>query len=448
MKKILLTSVVLLATLTCQAQYKLDTINYAGPSDTFTDIVFLGDGFTESEMDKFVAAVRDHADKFFDKMPWTSYRKMFNVFYIKTPSNESGAGMTPDKPIDNFYGVCFGTSGVDRMPWPTKWDKVYEVLYAVKPEYDMVPIIVNSDKYGGGGGGKFICYSMNASSIETLRHEAGHAFGNLADEYWYKGYEAANMTQNINPVKWQQWMGVEGIGTYRYDEDRTQEAYTWYRPHEDCLMRYLNREYCAVCREALIEKIHETSKNIKSYTPTEESVIQEDQALVFQLDLLKPEPNTLHTEWQLDDNMVAQNEEQLTILAGTLAEGSHTLSVSVEDTTLLVRTAGHAALHVQTITWKIDAQNATGIRNLSATESNFTITHLPFNTELVVISKQPSQQPIRMELIDASGRQVANGSYENSYYCSLATGHLPAGIYILRIYQDEQLVYVRKVTKQ
>ena len=431
------------------AQYKLDTICYAGPSNIFTDIVFLGDGFTADELDVFVASATNHADQFFNKVPWSYYRNMFNVFYVKTASNESGAGMTPDAPIDNFYGVCFGTSGVDRMPWPTKWSKVYEVLNAVKPDYDMVAIIVNSEKYGGGGGGKFICFSMNASSIETLRHEAGHAFGNLADEYWYRGREAANMTQNITPVKWQQWMGTGGVGTYRYSENTSDAGYSWYRPHQNCLMRYLNRQYCPVCREAIIEKIHETSKNIKGFTPANEAVVvQQDEDVIFKLDLLKPEPNTLRTEWLLDNSNVARQTEQFSLNVGALNTGTHTLSATVEDTTLLVLTANHTSLHAQTVTWQIDVQQPTGINSITASEHHFTVGPLPFSDKLTFSSKQQQNQPIRMELLDVDGRKAASKTFKDDTNCTLQTGHLKSGIYVIRIFQNGKLIYTRKITKR
>ena len=143
MKKILLLCVIMTIKLNVMAQYKLDTINYAGDSKVFVDIVFLGDGFTKYEMESFEYYVKNHSDKFFSKTPLKEYRNMFNVFYVKTPSNESGAGMTPDAPVDNIFGSCFGTSGVDRLLWPTKWNKVNEVLNQTKPDYDVVVVLVN-----------------------------------------------------------------------------------------------------------------------------------------------------------------------------------------------------------------------------------------------------------------------------------------------------------------
>lgn len=447
MKRRIFYFVMLLATITCRAQYKLDTLHYAGDSKYFIDIVYLGDGFTADEMDSFVGFVKSQNDHFFDKAPWRQYRSMFNVFYVKTASNVSGAGMTPDQPVDNFYGVCFGTSGVDRMPWPTKWSKVYEVLNAVKPDYDMVPIVVNSTKYGGGGGGSFICFSMDNHSIETLRHESGHALGSLADEYWYRGREAANMTQKIDPVKWQLWMGENGIGTYRYSEDASAEAYSWYRPHQDCLMRYLNREYCSVCCEALIEKIHKNSKCLIAYSPEDKSVNLENEDVVFSLNLLKPEPNTLRIDWLLDEETVAHNEERFILQPGTVTNGKHELLAIVEDTTLLVRTVDHTKLHASTVTWGINANTETGIETLSVSTHEYLISPLPFESVLTFSNKQSQQIETRLELYNAAGVLMTSGTFHDDANCSLYTAQLQPGIYLLCVYQSNKLIYKQKIIK-
>ena len=448
MKKILFTALILLSGQNCMAQYQLDTLIYAGDSNIFTDIVFLGDGFTEGEMDSFEAYAKDHTNQFFDKVPWKHYQKMFNVFYVKTPSNESGAGETPDSPIDNIFGTCFGTSGVDRLCWPTKWDKVYEVLNATKPEYDMVVILVNKDKYGGGGSSKFICYSAT-SSIETLRHEAGHAIGGLADEYWYNGRERPNQTQDIVNLKWSKWVGEENIGTFRYSEDPSQESYSWYRPHQNCLMRYLNREYCAVCREALVESIHNTSKNIISYSPNSDQEQEiNDSPVTFSLNLLKPEPNTLKVRWMIDGSGFADNVEKIALQPSKLEKGSHTLSVSVEDTTLYVRTDNHSDLHASVVRWDINVGVSSGLEIVTDATADFTIENLPFDDELTIRSSQQLQLPVKAELTDMSGRKVASGAFDASNYCRLNTSQLPAGVYLLQIIQNNQPIFTHKILKR
>ena len=437
-----------MATTAIRAQYQLDTIHYAGDSKHYIDIVYLGDGFQADEMQTFVDFVTTQADLFFNKDPWTRYRSLFNVFYVKTPSNVSGAGMTPSSPIDNFYGVCFGTSGVDRMPWPTKWDKVFEVLNAVKPDYDVVPIVVNSMKYGGGGGKPFICFSMDVNSIETLRHESGHAIGSLADEYWYQGREAANMTQNVNPVKWQRWIGEDGVGTYRYSENASEEAYSWYRPHQDCLMRYLYREYCPVCTEALVESIHDASQFVLAYSPDRKTANMESSDITFTLKLLKPEPNTLRVDWLIDGQNVAHNQEQLLLKAGSIENGTHQLTAIVEDTTLLVLTPGHSTLHSTTVTWHLEVSTPSAIKSTDVAENKYAVGPLPFSDELTFANKNPGRQlHTRMELLNTAGSIVASSTFSGDERCSLPTARLSPGIYILCVYQQGKLIYKRKVTK-
>lgn len=48
-KRQLLFHLLLLASITCSAQYKLDTLHYAGDSKYYLDIVYLGDGFMANE---------------------------------------------------------------------------------------------------------------------------------------------------------------------------------------------------------------------------------------------------------------------------------------------------------------------------------------------------------------------------------------------------------------
>ena len=449
MKKFLLIGFALVLGLNSMAQYKLDTLNYAGDSKIFTDIVVLGDGFTKNEMNTFKYYVKDHINKFFNKTPFTQYQNMFNVFYVKTPSNESGAGDTPDKPIDNIFGSCFGMDGVDRMCAPTNWNNVYEVLFSTKPDYDLVIIMVNKKKYGGSGSSQFITYGIDDSSIEIIRHEAGHAFANLADEYWYKGYERPNMTKDINNLKWKNWVGEYGIGTYRYSDNPNEKGYSWYRPHQKCLMRYLDCEFCAVCREAIVERIHDNSKNIISYSPNSDDEQDiKDAPVTFSLNLLKPNPNTLRINWMIDGVEIAHNVDQISLESSKLQMGKHLLSVSVEDTTLFVRAAQHANLHTSIVNWNIQVSVNTGLEITSDATADFTIEALPFDDELIIRSIHQLQQSVAAELYDMNGRKVTKGTFNEANYCRLNTAQLPAGVYLLQIRQNNQSIYIRKILKR
>ena len=439
----------LIGTVPGKAQFKLDTITYAGDSQYYTDIVFLGDGFTQSELSKFVKNVKEHTDYFFKKEPWNHYKNMFNVFCIRTASNVSGAGLTPDSPIDNFYKTTFGCAGVDRMPWPTDMNKVFEVLNSTKPDYDMIIMLVNSTKYGGAGNEyyKMMCLSLDGTSYETVCHEAGHSFAGLADEYWYdRTVECPNDAQKINPVKWQRWVGYSGVSTYAFENTEG-----WYRPHQQCLMRYLDREYCPVCREAIIEKIHETSKIVRSFSPyvsASYKKVHVTSDTVFSLQLAKPKPNTLRTVWKLDDIFVAHNTDSYRFKASDHPEGSHKLIVTVEDTTSMVRTANHSTIHCTTVKWTISNEVSSGIAIIESQEYEFSVGPLPFTDELTFSQKHASSDPIRMELYSLQGTQVAKGIFQAGTPAVLTTTSLVPGIYILKVYIADREVFSRKVTKE
>ena len=449
LKVLCLSSVGLLLSAPSKAQFKLDTIRYAGDSQDYTDIVFLGDGFTKSELSKFVSKVKEYTDYFFKKEPWNHYKNMFNVFCIQTASNVSGAGMTPDKPIDNFYKTTFGCAGVDRMPWPTDMNMVYKVLNSTKPDYDMVIILVNSDKYGGAGDGssKMMCLSLEASSKETVCHEAGHAFADLADEYWYdRDTESPNDTRTPNPVKWKRWVGISSVGVYAFEGTEG-----WYRPHQQCLMRYLNRDYCPVCREAIIEAIHNSSKILRSYTPAVSSSYKKvhvEGDTLFSLQLVYPQPNTLRIEWVLDDERVAYNTDSYLFKARENEIGAHKLSVTVEDTTQLVKVKNHTTIHCNTVKWRISNEVKLGMSIIESDEYEFSVGPIPFNEELTFSQKHPASDPVRMELYTLEGKRAARGIFRNNTPAVLSTAHLAPGIYILKVYIADKEVYSNKIIKE
>jgi hypothetical protein len=97
--------------------------------------------------------------------------------------------------------------------------------------------------------------STHSSVPEILLHEIGHSFANLADEYWagdvYAG-EYANMTSNSdeNTITWKDFLGINDVGIYPYEESPS-----WYRPHQNCKMRYLGSEFCEVCKNEIEQKI-------------------------------------------------------------------------------------------------------------------------------------------------------------------------------------------------
>ena len=80
-----------------------------------------------------------------------------------------------------------------------------------------------------------------------MLHELGHTTANLADEYFAGASyarEYANMTAESDPekVRWKRFIGKNGVGVYEYDNGGD----GWYRPHENCKMRFLESNMLSV----------------------------------------------------------------------------------------------------------------------------------------------------------------------------------------------------------
>lgn len=70
-------------------------------------------------------------------------------------------------------------------------------------------------------------------------------------------------------------------------------------PSNSCLMENVLGPFCAVCREAIIERIHELVNPVNSFSPTNENLIPASSSVVFDLNLTVPNPNTVRVKWEL-----------------------------------------------------------------------------------------------------------------------------------------------------
>lgn len=230
--------------------FPVEVLKYSGSPNEYLNIVLMGDGYTSSEQEKFINDARNAAEGFLNQKPFSVYKDSINIFAVKVVSNVTGASMDPDNLIDNYFGSSYWSYGIERLLVSWNYSEIVSVLNANTPFYDEAAIVVNHSKYGGAGG-QYATFSTHADAIELFLHEFGHSFADLADEYWAGEMYAAektNMTQNNNPntIKWKEFLYVNGIGIYAYEESTT-----WYRPHQSCKMRYLGVEFCDVCQNKI-----------------------------------------------------------------------------------------------------------------------------------------------------------------------------------------------------
>ena len=349
--------------------FVVDTVQYNGDPGKYINLVFMGDGFRQEELDNYLTNTRSLTNYIFNSSPFREYRNYFNVFAIRIPSEQSGAnhpanaadeGSPPSQPplsVTNYFSSTFDAFGIHRLLVSQNNAGANAVLINNFPLFDQPLMLVNSSFYGGSGG--FLATSsLNVSAYEILVHEMGHSFAGLADEY-YAGdiysMEKPNMSQQNNPsfVKWKNWLGTGGVGIYPFCCGGNSAQ--WYKPSQNCKMQFLGREFCPVCKEAIVERIHQLfGTPIQGLSPSNQTnIIFCDSSQIFQLNLKKPSPNTLRVRWLLNGVRLGGNLESIGIGAGQLSGNVNQLVAEVTDTTLLSRADNHAQLHTYSVTWNL-----------------------------------------------------------------------------------------------
>jgi hypothetical protein len=149
------------------------------------DVAIVGEGYTADEVAKFEADVKRYAALMVGHEPYTSLSHRINVRGVLLPSQESGC----DEPSRGVHkrtalGCTFDSLGSERYMLTEDNRAMRDVAQAVP--YDVLYIMVNHDRYGGGGIYNLFCTftSDNQWSEYVFLHEFGHSFAGLADEYY------------------------------------------------------------------------------------------------------------------------------------------------------------------------------------------------------------------------------------------------------------------------
>jgi hypothetical protein len=173
-----------------------------GPAPVKVDLLFLGDGYAASEMEKFHADVRRLADALFDIEPFRSRRQDFNVRAIDLPSPASG--VTDPRTATwrkTPLGLAYNAFDSERYLLTFADEAVREA--AAQAPYDALILLSNSRKYGGGG----IFNLWNTAAVDSAEaaylvvHEFGHSFAGLGDEY----YTSQVAYESFNPPGSEPW---------------------------------------------------------------------------------------------------------------------------------------------------------------------------------------------------------------------------------------------------
>lgn len=454
MKKILL---FLIISQLCFSQvFETTAIFESGSRDKRINMVVLGDGFTAEQQAEFITNATTLVNYVFSKQPYAQYKNYFNVYAIKVISAESGVkhpGTATDvtEPIitvtnpNNFLGSSFDVGGTHRCLYSNNTNKVTNVLASNVPDFDIAFILGNSTEYGGCGG-TYAFLSKHSQANEIVVHELGHSFGKLADEYWFSGTgESPNKTQNSNIAsnKWKNWVGTNAIGIYPYEENTN-----WFRPHQNCEMRYLNREFCSVCKQQLIERVHFLQNPIDSFTPSNSSEINLTGELTFSVNEILPVPNTLVNAWSVNGTLLSNTSNSATISPEDFTNGVNTVLFTVVDNNSLLKVDNHENLHVSTISWTVT--KTLSVIDVKDNQRNFQVYPNPAKSQIFIKDETKNLKNITVEIYDAAGRNLKNPRVQNLSSTEVSVnidGLLPQS-YIIKVYENKALILTQKIIKE
>ena len=174
-----------------ESKFAVFDIMINGPTDKKVDILILGDGYAKEDREKFRKDAKHFTEQLFSIQPFKKHKTDFNVRAMEVISDESGIDM-PDQKIwkHTALGTTYNTFGSARYVL-TEENRAIRDIADTAP-YDFITILVNDNRYGGGGIFNLYttCFTKAVKAGQEWEmdyvyvHEFGHSFGGLGDEYY------------------------------------------------------------------------------------------------------------------------------------------------------------------------------------------------------------------------------------------------------------------------
>ena len=164
------------------------------------DLLVLGDGYTAGERAKFERDAKRMLAVLFATSPFKERQNDINVWGLVPASTDSGIS----SPSQHIYkrtalGTSYDTFDSERYVLTTE-NRVFRDIAANAP-YEVVEILTNSEKYGGGG--IYNLYSTVAADSMwapyIFVHEFGHHLAGLADEYYTSDVAYLPPAEKVEP---------------------------------------------------------------------------------------------------------------------------------------------------------------------------------------------------------------------------------------------------------
>ncbi|MDR3047332.1 MAG: IgA Peptidase M64, partial [Bacteroidales bacterium] len=259
-------------------EYKMVDLYVKGNSKKSLDLLFIPDGYSKKDKKLLKTDMERFASYITNCSPYKDNLDRLNIRYIECYSEESGVS-DPNLNIkkNTILNSSYNTIDLDRYLMCLNVWKLHEI--ADDAPYDIIAIICNSKKYGGGGIYNFYA-SVNSddkNSDYVIIHELGHTMVGLADEYYTSEVSVQNFyPETVEPLepnlttlvnfesKWKSFVGknipIPTPNTAEFAkvtgafEGGGYVSEGVYRPAQTCSMKdIIYNKFCPVCTYAFFK---------------------------------------------------------------------------------------------------------------------------------------------------------------------------------------------------
>jgi hypothetical protein len=181
----------------------LDKVQTGSPANR-VDLLVLGDGYTAAQSSTFTADAANLMTQFFAISPYGEYKNFVNVSSLFIASAQSGADHPPYlascvadnpaccadpemqfDPLNGFFvstalGGRYCSFNIHRLAVVD--NSAALAAASAVPDWDRLFVLINDSTYGGSGGSIAVS-STHSLAADVVRHEYGHSFIGLTDEY-------------------------------------------------------------------------------------------------------------------------------------------------------------------------------------------------------------------------------------------------------------------------
>jgi hypothetical protein len=266
---------------------KLPTVvlHQGGNPTKCMDVTFVADGYTIADSSKLINDFKRFTSYFIDCKPYNELKKEINIIGVCSFSKESGITDPNDSVFKNTaVGCTYNSIGSDRYLMTTNLWSLHNIVESTPT--DVIVIICNSPKYGGGGIYNYYATvaADDPSGNFVIVHEGGHCIAGLADEYYSSSVTVEdfyplnvepwepNITTLVNFEK--KWKDLIDPKTPQPTPDTEEFSKTVglfegagymekgaYRPWQSCTMKEIKYDnFCPVCSRAITKMVMYYSK--------------------------------------------------------------------------------------------------------------------------------------------------------------------------------------------